>query len=90
MGIQIISGILPDLGLDIANCIMTFEGKCSVVKMGVNQYKLSSSYTVKKPNSKSFFISPLTLDIAEEDLNGNLLGLLYGKLKEQYPDCVDN
>lgn len=32
---------------------------------------------------------PVNIDISEEDLDGNLLGLLYGKMKELFPNATD-
>lgn len=54
MGLKILdNSLIPEIDVSLANCIITFGGKYSVVKMyghqalnSVLRYKLSSSYTV--------------------------------------------
>lgn len=92
MGLKVHDSVYLPIGVTLTNLCYTFRGSYTVKKQDDGKYIASARYEIRVSEDMQLPIihgGGIDLDLSAEDLNSNILNLLYGELKKMFNNYSD-
>lgn len=92
MGLKVHDSVYLPIGLSVANLCYTFRGSYTVKKTDEGKYIACGRYEIRTSEDMQLPIihgGGIEVEIVKEDLDKNVLNILYTKLKESFNNYSD-